>query len=106
VVADVRDRGGDRVHDTDQVDVGGVDEVHRLGGVAERHGHDAGVRGDDVEAAELPDPLGQCVHQLGPFPHVGLLDDDSTIELLDLITGFFEVFPAGQRVEVRFDLFA
>ena len=64
-----RDRDG--VHHAEQVDVGGVDEMHRVELLAERHRQDARVGHDDVELAEVGDAGLQRVAQLVALADVG-----------------------------------
>ena len=102
---EVREGDGDGVHHAEQVDVGGVDEV---GGVrvTQRHGQDAGVGDDDVEASEVGEAGLERVTQLGPLPHVGLAGDDAPAQLLDRSLGLGEVLGRGEGVVVRVDLTA
>ena len=72
----MRKGDGDGVHHTEQIDVGGIDEVRRVG-VTERHRQDPGVGHDDVEATEVADAGFESVAQFGTLPHVGLAGDDA-----------------------------
>ena len=58
-IGKMRHRRGHRVHDADEVDVSGIDEIHRVG-FAHGHRQDAGVGHHDVEAAQVPDPASRA----------------------------------------------
>ena len=94
---------GDGVHHAEQVDVGGIDEVRRMG-VTQRHRQNPGVGHDDVEASKIPDAGLERVAQFRALPHVGLAGDDASIELLDRSLGLGQVLGRAQRVVVRVDL--
>ena len=102
-VGQVRKRNGDGVHHTEQIDVGGIDEVGGMR-VTQRHRQDAGIGHDDVEASEVRDARLERVAQLGALPHVGLAGDDAPIELLDRSLGLGQVLGRAQGVVVRVDL--
>jgi hypothetical protein len=53
-VGQVEKRHGNGVHDAEQVDVGGVDEIGRIR-LTHGHGEDAGVGHDHVEPVEVGD---------------------------------------------------
>ena len=97
---------GDRdgVHHAEQVDVGGVDEVHRVELLAERHRQDARVGHDDVEPAEVGDAGLERVAQLMTLADVGDLGEHATAEFLDRPLDVGEIVGGGERVRVRVDV--
>ena len=99
----MRKGDGDGVHHTEQIDVGGIDEVGRMG-VAQRHRQNPGIGHDDVEASEVRDARLERVAQFGALPHVGLAGDDASIQFLDRPLGLRQVLGRAQRVVVRVDL--
>ncbi len=104
-VGEVRQGNGDGVHHTEQVDVGGIDEVGGMG-VTQRHRQDAGVGHDDVQPSQVRHAGLERVAELGALPHVGLAGDNASIELLDGPLGLLQVLGCGQRIIVRLDLTA
>ena len=99
-----RDRDG--VHHAQQVDVGGVDEMHRVELLAERHRQDARVGDHDVEPAEVGDAGLQRVAQLVALADVGDPGDDAAAEFLDRPLDVGEVIGCGKRVRVGVDVAA
>ena len=99
-----RDRDG--VHHAQQVDVGGVDEMHRVELLAERHRQDARVGDHDVELAEVGDTGLERVAQLVALADVGDPGDDAAAEFLDRPLDVGEVIGGGKRVRVGVDVAA
>ena len=72
-------RHRDGVHDTDQVDVRRVDELHRVG-LSHGHRQDAGIGDDDVDPAEISNPRLDCVAQFMALANVGDPRNDTSAE--------------------------
>src|SRR5271168_352677 len=92
------------VEHADQIDVHRVGEGLRR--QARRQRTDAGVGDDDVEMTQLGDAPVDRRRQCRAVANIGDLGENALTLLLDQTSGFVEVFRAGQRVLVGFDVFA
>ena len=95
---------GDRVHDAEEVDVGGVDEVHRIELFSECHRQNARVGHDDVELAEIGDAGLERVAQLVSLADVGDPGEHAAAEFLDRPLDLGQVVGRCQRVRVGVDV--
>jgi hypothetical protein len=92
----VWERHLDGVDGADEVGVDAVGpRLHRRGAL---HGGDAGLGDDDVEVAQLGDPVVQRLLERSGVSHVDLGGDRLAARLLDVLGGLLEVFRPGQRV--------
>ena len=97
---------GDRdgIHHTQQVDVGGVDEMHRVEPLAEGHRQDARVGDDDVEPAQVGDTRLDRVTELVALANVGDPGEHAAAEFLDRPLDLGQVIGRCQGVRVRVDV--
>ena len=102
----MRQRDRDGVHHAQEVDVGGVDEMHRVELLAERHRQDARVGDDDVEPAHVGDTGLERVAQLVALADVGDSGEDAAAELLDRPLDVGQVIGRRERIGVRLDVAA
>lgn len=101
----MRNRHGNRIHHTDQVHIGCVDEIARLR-LSQRHGKDAGIGDHDIEVAEIRKARLDGCAQLIAFAHVGLDRQDAAATVLDQLGRLVQILRGRQRIRVRLDVFA
>ena len=96
----------DSVHHAQEVDVGGVDEMHRIELLAERHRQDSRVGHHNVKLAEVRDTRLEHVAQLVAFADVGDPGEHAAAEFLDRPLHLGEIIGRRERVGIRVDVAA
>ncbi len=99
----MRDGDRDGVHHADQIDIGRVDETHRVG-VAHRHRQDARVGHHDIDSAEFGAARLQHLTEFVTLADIGDPRHHATADLFDRTLRVGEVIWGRQRVWVGGDV--